>query len=50
MDVIFNELALEEFNDAVSYYELEVSGLGLLLGKKLGRLLNESQNILRRGL
>lgn len=28
MDVIFNELALEEFNDAVSYYELEISGLG----------------------
>ncbi len=28
MDVIFNELALKEFNDAVSYYELEVSGLG----------------------
>ena len=28
MEVIFNELALKEFNDAIAYYELEVSGLG----------------------
>lgn len=28
MDVIFNELALKEFNDAVAFYELEVSSLG----------------------
>lgn len=28
MKVIFNELAVEELEDAVSYYELEVKGLG----------------------
>lgn len=28
MNVIFNELAREELNDAIEYYELELSGLG----------------------
>jgi plasmid stabilization system protein ParE len=35
MDVIFNELALEEFNDAISYYELEVSGLGTTFSEEI---------------
>jgi hypothetical protein len=35
MDVIFNELALNEFHDTVSYYELEVSGLGANFKKEI---------------
>jgi hypothetical protein len=33
--VIFNELALNEFHDTVSYYELEVSGLGANFKKEI---------------
>lgn len=28
MNIIFNELARDELNDAVAYYELKVPGLG----------------------
>ena len=28
MDIIFNELAVREMNDAIAYYELQFSGLG----------------------
>ncbi|RLC00321.1 MAG: type II toxin-antitoxin system RelE/ParE family toxin [Deltaproteobacteria bacterium] len=28
MNIIFNELARDEFNDAVAYYELKTPGLG----------------------
>jgi hypothetical protein len=28
MDVIFNELAVREMNDAIAYFELQFSGLG----------------------
>ncbi len=34
MDVIFNELAVREMNDAIAYYELQFSGLGAGLRKK----------------
>ena len=41
MDVIFNELALNELNDAIAYYELQVKNLG-------GRFKNEIKNAIKR--
>ncbi|MCP4110511.1 MAG: type II toxin-antitoxin system RelE/ParE family toxin [Desulfobacteraceae bacterium] len=35
MNVIFNESARDEFNDAVAYYELKVSGLGQRFRKEV---------------
>ena len=30
MEVVFNELAVKEMNDAIVYYELQFSGLGVV--------------------
>ena len=37
MKVIFDELAQEEFNDAIEYYEFEVEGLGKKFKEEIKR-------------
>ena len=39
MKIIFDELANEEFNDAVEYYEFEVEGLGNKFKEEIARAL-----------
>ena len=39
MNVIFDDLATEEFNDAVEYYEFEVEGLGKRFKEEINRVL-----------
>ena len=39
MKVIFDDLATEEFNDAVDYYELQVEGLGTRFRNEITRAL-----------
>ena len=39
MKVIFDELAKEEFNDAIEYYEFEIAGLGKRFQEEIKRTL-----------
>jgi len=39
MKIIFDDLAVEEFNDAVEYYELQVEGLGRIFREEIKRAL-----------
>ncbi len=40
MNVIFDDLANEEFNDAVEYYEFQIKGLGKRFKEEMIRALN----------
>ena len=39
MEVIFNELAVNEMNDAIAYYELQYSGLGAAFKEEVQKAL-----------
>ena len=39
MEVIFNELAVKEMNDAIAYYELQYSGLGAAFKEEVQKAL-----------
>jgi plasmid stabilization system protein ParE len=40
MEVIFNELAVSEMNDAIAYYELQFSGLGIAFKEEIKKAIN----------
>ena len=40
MEVIFNELAVREMNDAIAYYELQFSGLGTAFKEEIQKAIN----------
>ena len=40
MEVIFNELAVREMNDAIAYYELQFSGLGKAFKEEIRKAIN----------
>ncbi len=40
MNIIFNELARDELNDAVDFYNLELSGLGVFFKEEIKKSLN----------
>ncbi len=39
MNIVFNELAVLEFKDAVDYYQLQVSGLGEIFSEEIRKAL-----------
>ena len=40
MKIVFNEFAVEELNDAIDYYDLELPGLGNLFKEELQKSLH----------
>ena len=40
MEVKFNELAVREMNDAIAYYELQFSGLGIAFKEDIKKAVN----------
>ena len=50
MNVIFDDLANEEFNDAVAYYEFQVEELGKRFKEEIKRALGTIKRFLRLAL
>lgn len=49
MKIIFDDLATEEFNDAIEYYEFEVEGLGKRFKAEIKRALRTIRRFPRIG-
>lgn len=49
MKIIFDDLAAEEFKDAIEYYELQVQGLGKNFREEIKRALRTIQRFPRIG-
>ncbi len=49
MKIIFDDLATEEFNDAIEYYEFEVEGLGKSFKAEIKRALRTIRRFSRIG-